>query len=110
MFWRATLGFISSLQFPRVSLPAMVPGANSPRSKGQDSSTNSICDDEEDIVKVFLIVKYQIDNYIPYLYLRLYTRASVARVRAKSAHLDNLIVFAFRVLFCSPFVVMIISH
>ena len=96
----------------------MVPGANSPRSKGQDSSTNSICDDEEDIVKVcsnsititLRLVKYQIDNYIPYLYLRLYTRASVARVKAKSAHLDNLIVFAFRVLFCSPFVVMTISH
>ena len=30
----------------------MVPGANSPRSKGQDSSANSISDDEEEIVKV----------------------------------------------------------
>lgn len=33
-----TLGFIFPLQFRRVSLLAMVPGANSPRSKGQDSS------------------------------------------------------------------------
>ena len=33
-----------------MSLPAMVPGANSPRSKGQDSSAKSICDDKEDIV------------------------------------------------------------
>ena len=49
----------------------MVPGANSPRSKGQDSPANLICDDEEDIVKVCshsitktltALVKYQIDN------------------------------------------------
>lgn len=47
MFSWTTLGFFFPLQFRHVSLPTIVPGANSPRSKREDSSVNSISDDEE---------------------------------------------------------------
>lgn len=73
-----TLGFIFPLQFRRVSLLAMVPGANSPRSKGQDSSPNLICDDEENIVKV---CSHRITKTI-----QLTTRGSVRRVTTNSDH------------------------